>query len=252
MLSPLLAGASAGGLHAVSGPDHLAALLPLAVGSRWHQSCRVGAVWGVGHGLGASSMGALAWVANTLIGGESITGTAVDTASDWMEVAVGVTLVIIGIMGLRSASVPASFPWQTRQNSTPQSIEDSDLEGGCSGSHDLPDAHGHSHAYSRMGPRAMLFTGIVHGFSGSGHLLGVIPALLLSRSMAMVYLTAFCAGTCLAMCIFTGAIGEATFVLGQQLHRPDLPNTLARYSSVVTLIVGVSWILKAWVTVAGA
>ena len=41
-----VAGASAGGLHAVSGPDHLAALLPLCMGSNLWAASRVGGAWG--------------------------------------------------------------------------------------------------------------------------------------------------------------------------------------------------------------
>lgn len=50
-------GVLAGGLHAVSGPDHLAALLPRIMGQKWHNSMRIGATWGLGHGFSATVIG---------------------------------------------------------------------------------------------------------------------------------------------------------------------------------------------------
>ena len=50
-------GVLAGGLHAVSGPDHLAALLPRIMGQKWHNSMRIGATWGLGHGFSAMAIG---------------------------------------------------------------------------------------------------------------------------------------------------------------------------------------------------
>lgn len=41
-------GVLAGGLHAVSGPDHLAALLPRIMKQKWHNSMRIGATSGLG------------------------------------------------------------------------------------------------------------------------------------------------------------------------------------------------------------
>jgi hypothetical protein len=55
-----------------------------------------------------------------------------------------------------------------------------------------------------VGLASTLGTGILHGCSGSGHLLGVMPALAMpSWSIATTYLVMFGAGTMLAMSIFT-------------------------------------------------
>lgn len=56
IVSAIVAGALAGSLHAVTGPDHLAALLPMCMGRRWYRSMNVGGQWGLGHGVGASLM----------------------------------------------------------------------------------------------------------------------------------------------------------------------------------------------------
>jgi len=274
--SAALAGASAGGLHAVTGPDHLAALLPMTVGQRWWTAMQVGGVWGVGHGLGASSMGALAWWLKGLVN--------IEAMSEYMEALVGVTLVIIGVVGLRKVAV-----WKDPKGSEDGQGVDIDLEGltqdgparqlhqrhghGDEGLNKTPysqnqgsgatteknfsivsflwpGSHTHSHGYHvGMGKKAMLITGIVHGFSGTGHLLGVIPALMLSKGLAAAYLMAFCLGTCFAMALFTGAVGEASVKIGKSLRRPDLPRLLSTYSSVVALVVGCIWIFNSTLNV---
>ncbi len=45
-------GLVAGGLHTLTGPDHLAALAPLCIGRSRLQSFSVGALWGCGHDAG--------------------------------------------------------------------------------------------------------------------------------------------------------------------------------------------------------
>src|SRR5215471_6468590 len=54
-------GLVAGGLHVVTGVDHLAALLPLSVGQR-RRAFAIGAGWGLGHSTGVLVVGALALV----------------------------------------------------------------------------------------------------------------------------------------------------------------------------------------------
>ena len=49
-------GLLAGSLHVVTGADHLAALLPLAVGQR-RGAWVLGARWGIGHSLGVLAIG---------------------------------------------------------------------------------------------------------------------------------------------------------------------------------------------------
>ena len=250
-----LAGAMAGSLHAVSGPDHLAALLPMALGQRFFSASRVGAVWGIGHGVGASLMGGVAWfVTRSTAVGKLVGGAgAVETLSEWMELAVGLTLVVIGILGLRK-----SLAWE-RGGQRRGVVGEGDVELGERNKghgHDLGidhhghgHGHGHAHNYVGMGKRAMLMTGVVHGFSGSGHLLGVIPAMMLTRGPAAAYLAAFCLGTCAAMAVFTGAIGQASLVLGRSLNRPDLPRHLSAGTSIIALLVGLVWIMNGYIAV---
>src|SRR5688572_3654911 len=58
MFAALLAGLAAGLIHVLSGPDHLAAVAPLAGGRG--RSWRAGFLWGLGHSGGVLAVGLLA------------------------------------------------------------------------------------------------------------------------------------------------------------------------------------------------
>ena len=74
-------GLIAGTLHVVSGPDHLAALAPIAVQDR-ARGIRVGAIWGLGHGLGVCALGGLGIAFRQVID--------VSLMSQWSERFVGI------------------------------------------------------------------------------------------------------------------------------------------------------------------
>lgn len=88
-----LAGLGAGALHVVSGPDHLAALGPVASRAP-ERAIRLGALWGVGHGLGVLSVAA--------VGRLGLDALELSTLSGWAELAVGFVLVALGVRALRS------------------------------------------------------------------------------------------------------------------------------------------------------
>ncbi len=51
MILTLISGAIAGAYHVLSGPDHIAAVAPLALSAR-SRSWRTGCTWGIGHASG--------------------------------------------------------------------------------------------------------------------------------------------------------------------------------------------------------
>jgi hypothetical protein len=87
----VLAGLAAGFLHVLAGPDHLAAVAPLAVSDE-RAAWRSGLVWGVGHTAGVMLVGALLLAFRALL--------PLDALSAWSERAVGAALVGIGAWGL--------------------------------------------------------------------------------------------------------------------------------------------------------
>ena len=97
-----------------------------------------------------------------------------------------------------------------------------------------------------QGVVSTLATGILHGCSGSGHLLGVMPALTMpSWRIATTYLVSFGAGTALAMSIFTAVVGEVSLRMSEMLDDPRTPGRLALASSIFALLMGTIWTGKA-------
>lgn len=88
-----LAGLGAGALHVVSGPDHLAALGPVAA-SAPERAVRLGALWGVGHGVGVLVVAGIG-----RLGAEALELSAL---SGWAELAVGFVLVLLGLRAMKA------------------------------------------------------------------------------------------------------------------------------------------------------
>jgi len=90
MFAALLAGLTAGLIHVLSGPDHLAAVAPLT-GGRRTAAWRAGFLWGLGHSGGVLAVGLLALALRGAL--------PIDALSSWSERIVGVALVGIGLWG---------------------------------------------------------------------------------------------------------------------------------------------------------
>ena len=93
----VFSGLSAGAIHVVSGPDHLAALAPLAVDDP-DRGAKLGFRWGLGHGLGALLLGLLGLIAKQLLDIEAVSGGA--------EALVGFVLIGVGLWTWRNAGRP--------------------------------------------------------------------------------------------------------------------------------------------------
>jgi hypothetical protein len=94
VLVAALAGTLAGFVHVLSGPDHLAAVAPLASEGQ-RGSWRAGALWGLGHSSGVIIVGLLALMLRSWLPIESL--------SSWSERMVGVVLIGIGLWGFHRA-----------------------------------------------------------------------------------------------------------------------------------------------------
>ncbi|MBY0497118.1 MAG: High-affinity nickel transporter [Cyanobacteria bacterium] len=90
-------GLAAGILHVFSGPDHLAAVAPLAV-DRSRNQWSVGLQWGAGHTAGVLIIAAALLVLRERLPLEAIAA--------YSERIVGVALIAVGLWGIRSACVP--------------------------------------------------------------------------------------------------------------------------------------------------
>lgn len=216
MLS-ILTGLAAGSLHVVTGPDHLAALAPLALRDR-RRATWTGATWGAGHGLGVVAVGLIAMLARSLIDAELI--------SVWSEFLVGFLLLGVGGWAL----------WAARKITIHK-------HGHHHGEHDHDHMHvhvaevSHDSAAHRGHLHAALGVGMLHGAAGTGHLLGVLPTLALDNVSATFYLISYLIGAIASMALFGS-------VLGLVAHRggPGLVRGLMVASGAVAILVGGFWL----------
>jgi len=189
-------GLLAGSLHVVTGPDHLAALAPLAVDDT-KRAARVGAIWGLGHGLGVCAVGSIGIFAAQALD--------VNLVSSWSEFLVGLVLVLVGVWAIhRSMGVTVH-------------VHDH--------AHDAGDDHEHFHVHTGKvhthghHQHAVFGVGALHGAAGTGHLFGVIPAMALGPADAAVYLVAYLMAAVVSMSLFGGLLGRVVARGGQALVR---------------------------------
>lgn len=217
-----LSGLLAGAVHVVTGVDHLAALLPLSVGRGW-RAFGTGVRWGLGHGAGVLLVGALAVLLRERLD--------LDLVGNWGERAVGVLLIVIGVLALRRALRLHAHAHAHDAGNSPH------VHLHAHASHDLED---HAAEASHHGHAAFV-AGTFHGVAGTGHLLGVLPALALpERGAAALYLLAFGLGAVAAMGTFAACFGAGSARLAA--GAPRFTRALLLSASSATVVVGLVWL----------
>jgi len=101
MIGALIAGLSAGAIHVLAGPDHLAAVAPLAA-DRHRRPWTAGMLWGLGHAGGVLLVGIAALVLREVLPLERLSASS--------ERLVGLVLIGIGVWGIRQAARLAEMP----------------------------------------------------------------------------------------------------------------------------------------------
>lgn len=211
-----LAGLAAGVLHVFSGPDHLAAIAPLAADGHRGQ-WKAGLQWGVGHTTGVLLIALLLLLLREQL--------PLDAISSNSERIVGALLIAVGSWGF----------WRAMR-----------LGFG---------SHGHSHAAPHKGAYegaalhkavpyagASFVMGTFHGLAGSSHLFGVLPALALpTRQASILYLAGFGVGAIAGMTAFAAAMGLLSHRLGRR--HPRSYGGLLYASSAAALVVGGFWLV---------
>jgi hypothetical protein len=212
MIVPL-AGFAAGAIHVLAGPDHLAAVAPLAA-RHPRGSWRSGLRWGLGHAGGVCVVGLATILLRGLL--------PVDLVSHYSERLVGVMLIGIGAWALRKGMQIHTHAHE---------------HGGERHEHIHMHAKGEQHVHAH----AAFAFGTLHGLAGSSHVMGILPALALpSNVLAASYLIFYGIGTVAAMTLFSHGIG---MVAGRwQGNALKLYRGLMFACAAVALGVGTVWV----------
>jgi hypothetical protein len=124
--------------------------------------------------------------------------------------------------------------------------EDTDCEASPCPSADVDVAVSPAPLLSRPATQRQLAlcVGAVHGVSGVGGVLAVLPALVLrSPSRVAAYLLPLFAATILAMAAFTAAFSEAARRLSAADKRQRVARGIAMLSSAGSIAVGIAWLV---------
>ena len=218
--------------HVVTGPDHLAAVTPLAIDSR-KRSWMIGLSWGLGHTIGMLLIGLLFILFKEILPVEAI--------SKHSDTVIGILLIAIGSFAIMRIYLPHSHGNRPHTHFHTKPFLYAHIH---SHSHDdLPD-HEHEHpGAARQNAFAALFIGIIHGFAGFSHLFALLPSLALPTVWdSVIYLVAFGTGTIITMILFA-------FMLGLVAFRSALKNKLlflkwfTLAGGILAVCIGILWII---------
>ena len=228
----VLTGLVASVTHVVTGPDHLAAVTPLAIDSR-KRSWLIGLSWGIGHTIGMVLIGLLFILFKELLPVEAI--------SRHSDTIIGVLLVGIGslaIFRIYRRHAHGSLP-HTHFHTKP--VLYAHIH---SHSHEDSPEHGHNHDESvKQNVFTALFIGTIHGFAGFSHLFAMLPSLALPTVLeSVLYLVAFATGTILTMVFFAFILGLVAF---QSLvkDRKEFLKWFTLAGGFLAIAVGVLWMI---------
>lgn len=223
--SSIAGGLLSGGLHAITGPDHLAALIPPSIGHAGWYGMKLGATWGLGHGISAIFLGLSAFF---LKGKVSNRFKFLQKLSTLAESTVGISLIVIGFIGIKEnlEKEEENKVWTDEnkqkgdEDVTPSTLKSS---------------------------QAIFANGILHGFSWDGAP-SLAPALTMTTWRgALSFLVSYCIGTMIAMSLASGAVSEGSLRLGKAINNPDLPRNLSLVSSLIAIIIGVYWVVQVFI-----
>eukprot|EP00428_Durinskia_dybowskii_P063323 CAMPEP_0170373012 /NCGR_PEP_ID=MMETSP0117_2-20130122/9852_1 /TAXON_ID=400756 /ORGANISM="Durinskia baltica, Strain CSIRO CS-38" /LENGTH=317 /DNA_ID=CAMNT_0010627895 /DNA_START=75 /DNA_END=1028 /DNA_ORIENTATION=- len=236
IVDPAIAGGLlSGGLHAISGPDHLAALLPSSVGQSGLTGLKIGALWGIGHGVSATILGLSVYLVKGQFTERFVVLEKLTSAA---ESIVGLSILFIGLMGVKESLEGDSSSNHSHNNSIATS-EASMLSGSDSGD-------GLTLVKGRRSYKAVFANGLLHGVSWDGAP-SLAPAIAMtSMRGALSFLLAYSLGTIVTMSVAAGVVAELSMRAGKISNDPDLPRKLSLVSSMLAVLLGLYLTVKSF------
>jgi len=212
----------ANGMRHAFEPDHLAAVSTMVAGERSPRaSVRFAAAWGAGH------------AATLLVAGGALALLRRDLperASDGLELAVSVVLIVLGVRGVLAARQPRA----TARRSMPGPVA-AHHHGAAEHSHPGVDDHVHVSRWTLA--RLPFMVGLVHGLAGSGALAALVASHA-SAPFALAFIAIYGVGAMAGMAALAGLLG---WPLARLAQAPRAVPVLLALSGVASLVVGVLW-----------
>ena len=227
---PLLAGIAASVLHVVSGPDHLAAVTPLAIETR-RKVWKIGLFWGFGHLAGMLLIGLLFLFFKDFI--------PIELISKHSEQLVGIVLITVGLWAL------FNIFYTSKNHKHPHVHDDKEpyihVHEHQHGTNKLEHAHAHEkkvkqNLWSSFG------IGVLHGLAGIAHFILLLPVLGFENQMDSIqYILGFGLGTVLAMTVYTFLLGKLANYSKEQNNK-SLFKTIRLSGGILAIGIGIYWL----------
>jgi len=240
LLSIIAVGFFLGMRHATD-PDHVIAVTTFVTQQRdIKKSALIGAFWGIGHTLTIFVVGAAIILFGLVI--PPRVGLS-------MELSVGLMLIILGLMNVRSfmRSVPARHAQAASNTVHSHPHQHGDYVHTHPHGH-TPEAHSHSDDQTPLARLDRLFgraasyqalrplvIGIVHGLAGSAAVALLVLTTIRSTRWAIAYLSVFGIGTIAGMMVITMSIASTAHFLGKS---PRFSQRLGLASGLLSLAFG--------------
>ncbi|UOB17110.1 sulfite exporter TauE/SafE family protein [Abyssalbus ytuae] len=227
---PLFAGILASILHVITGPDHLAAVIPFAIKSN-RKGWKIGLLWGTGHLIGMLFIGLLFLFFKELIPVENI--------SHYSEKLVGIILIGIGAWVFYKIFIEK----KTGHKHLHFHPDNNPVIHSHPHDHSHGNHHNHTHEKNlKQSGMASLSIGIIHGLAGIAHFILFLPVLSFQKiSDAVLYIVGFAIGIIIAMTSFTFLIGKVSDV-SQNSHNENLFYGIRFSGGLFAIVVGVYWL----------
>ena len=228
---PFIAALIASILHVITGPDHLAAVIPFAIESK-KKAWKIGLFWGIGHLMGMLAIGVLFLIFRELI--------PVDSISNYSEQLVGIVLLVIGVWSFYKIfkEEKKHKHLHVHGNHTVAIHKHEHAH-----HHETSHHHTHNHQLKQSG-FASLSIGFLHGLAGISHFLLFIPVASFKNQIDSIsYLVGFSCGIVLAMTSFALLIGSITS-FSKNEHNDTLFKGIRFSGGLFAIIIGLYWLFS--------
>lgn len=227
---PLIAGLIASMLHVITGPDHLAAVVPFAIESK-KKAWKIGLFWGIGHLLGMILIGVLFLLFKELIPVEKI--------SAYSEQLVGIVLIFIGVWSFYKL-----FKQERKHKHLHVHANDDLTIHKHEHHHHEQNNHAHHHEGIKQSNFASLSVGFLHGLAGIAHFILFIPVASFDSTMDSVYyLFGTAIGILVAMTVFALVIGRISSYAKNE-HNEMLFKGIRLAGGLFAIIIGIYWMFS--------
>lgn len=210
MIALFFSGFLAATLHVVSGPDHLAAVTPIAL-QRKQKVSRIGFFWGIGHLLGMLLISVLLLLFKEFV--------SVERISAYSEQLVAVVLIGVGLWAfyrLYPFTKKANHAKQPHLNAVPVKRQ-----------------------YNIL---TALSIGLLHGLAGIAHFLMMLPVMAFeNRIESILYIVGFGLGTVAAMTLYTFILGKIT---KHNQNKGEIIRGIRFTGALFAILIGMYWFFK--------